>query len=287
MAVYKRSYRAYTGSYTPRWSRFLVIPRHAWRSVFQYRLMTMFYVTCFFFPAVCAIGIYLNNNLAFLAQYMQVPREGLLAIDGKFFLVFTNVQGVFAFLLTALVGPGLVSPDLVNGGLPLYFCRPFSRAEYVVGKMTALVALLSNITWIPGLLLWVLQASLADNWWRDNLWLAGAIFASAAAWIMMISLLALALSAWVRWRIVAGALMLVVLFLAAGIAQTINAVMRTDYGTVVDPAFNIEMLSMALFGLELPNDSVSVEQSLACLAAVSGLCLWLLTRKIRAYEVVR
>ena len=55
--------------------------------------------------------------------------------------------------LTAFVGPGLVSPDLANSALPLYFCRPFSRAEYVLGKCAVSVQLLSLITWVPGLIL--------------------------------------------------------------------------------------------------------------------------------------
>jgi ABC-type transport system involved in multi-copper enzyme maturation permease subunit len=52
----------------------------------------------------------------------------------------------FAFLLTAFVGPGLISPDLGNNALVLYFCRPFSRTEYVAGKLLVLVKLLSYIT---------------------------------------------------------------------------------------------------------------------------------------------
>jgi len=286
MAVYKRSYKAYAGSYTPDWSRFLVIPRHAWRNLMQYRFLTIFYVLCFFYPLGCALAIYLNNNLGFLAQYMQVPRDGLLEVGGKFFLVYTNVQGAFAFILTAFIGPGLVSPDLVNGGLPLFFCRPFSRTEYVLGKMTVLVVLLSNITWIPGLLLWSMQAGMADGWWKDNLDLAGAIFLSSAIWIVLISFMALALSAWVRWRIVAGALMLVIFFLGAGLAQAINAVMRTHNGHWIDPIIQIEVLGMTVFGVDLP-DWASLMESLLSLGVFTAVCVWVLSRKIKAYEVVR
>ena len=40
----------------------------------------------------------------------------------------------------------------------------------------------------------------------------------------------MALSAWVKWRVVAGALLLAVLFFGAGFAQAINAVLRTQSG---------------------------------------------------------
>ena len=60
-----------------------------------------------------------------------------------FFFAILTFQGSLAFLLTAWVAPVLVSPDLVNGALPLYLSRPFTRVEYVLGKATVLVTLLS------------------------------------------------------------------------------------------------------------------------------------------------
>ena len=44
--------------------------------------------------------------------------------------------------------------------LPLYLARPFCRTEYILGKIAVLVILLSAITWVPGLLLFLLQAYL-------------------------------------------------------------------------------------------------------------------------------
>ena len=57
----------------------------------------------------------------------------------------------FAAILGPLVGPVLVSPDLVNNALPLYFSRPFSRAEYVLGKVSVLALLLSLVGGVMGL----------------------------------------------------------------------------------------------------------------------------------------
>ena len=133
------------------------------------------------------------------------------------------VQGVLALLLTAFVGPSLISPDLANGGLALYLSRPFSRAEYVAGKMTVLLVLLSLITWVPGLLLYAIQASCTGwTWIRPNLWLAGSIVLGPLIWILVLSLIALALSAWVKWRIAAGACVLGLHFVGAGFAEAIN-----------------------------------------------------------------
>ena len=42
MAVYEQTYKPYTGKLTPEWSRFLIIPRHAFRGVFSSKLFTAF-----------------------------------------------------------------------------------------------------------------------------------------------------------------------------------------------------------------------------------------------------
>ena len=126
---------------TPSWSRFLILPRYSYARLFQSKFLIMFLVACFFYPLGCAGFIYLSHNLSFLKTF-NVQVGNLLSINGKFFLTFCGFQGGMAYLLTAFVGPSLVSPDLTNNALPLYFCRPFSRTEYVVGKMSVLMFLL-------------------------------------------------------------------------------------------------------------------------------------------------
>ena len=48
MAIYKRSYRSYTGPLTPNWSRFWILTRYAWSYLFRSRIMTGFFILCFF-----------------------------------------------------------------------------------------------------------------------------------------------------------------------------------------------------------------------------------------------
>src|SRR5262249_721536 len=130
MAVYRRSYKPYSGALTAPWSRFLVLFRYSRRSLFRSKIQTGFFVACFFYPIVCLVIIYLAHSASFLAE-LGIPAK-FISIDNEFFFHFMSVQGVLAFLMTAFAGPGLISPDLANGALPLYFCRPFSRAEYIL-----------------------------------------------------------------------------------------------------------------------------------------------------------
>src|SRR5438067_11986990 len=102
-----------------------------------------------------------------------ICNTALFEINGSFFGIYLGVQGALSFILTAFIGPGLVSPDLANGALTLYLCRPLSRTEYVLGKMSVLAIQLSWITWIPGLLLFFVQAGLSGpHWLIVNAWVA-------------------------------------------------------------------------------------------------------------------
>jgi len=285
VAVYRRTYTSYSGALTPAWSRFLVVFRCSRKNLFRSKFHTGFFVLCFFYPLLCLIAIYLAHHLSFLERYSGSNQ--LLTIDNKFFFVFITVQGVLAFMLTAFTGPGLISPDLANGALPLYFCRPFSRAEYVLGKASVLAILLSEITWVPGLVLFAVQASLAGSSWTWNhLWIISSLVLSSFLWIAILSLLAMALSAWVKWRIVAGALLLAVLFFGGGFGQAINAVMRTQSGHFIDIVYLIGTVWTSLFRID--NDrGISSSAAWIALLIYCGICLALLVRKVRAYEVVK
>lgn len=285
MSVYRRTYAAYSGALTPTWSRWFVLFRYARKNLFKSKFLTALFVGCFFWPVICLAIIYVANNLPFLQQ-LGVPSD-VAKIDNRFFYNFMTVQGVLAFILTAFAGPGLVSSDLANGALPLYFCRPLSRAEYVFGKASVLGILLSQITWVPGIVLFAIQGTLAGpSWTWDHLWIAGSLIISSLIWIAILSLLAMALSAWVKWKIVAGALLLAMLFFGAGFAQAINAVMRTSAGHFVDVAYLMMTVWNSLFGMD-GDRNFSVTQAWIAILVYCAICLGLLMRKVKAYEVVR
>ena len=306
MAVFENSYARYEGRLTPEWSRFLVLPRYALRDVFGSKFLTAIFCLCFIYPLVAAIVIYLHHNTNAIAL-MKINVRELLPIDASFFQFFIEVQGWLAFILAVLVGPVLVSRDLANNGLPLYLCRPFSRAEYVLGKMMVLIVLLSLVTWVPGLLLFLLQAYLEGaRWIVSNLRLAGAIFVGSMTWIVLLALLALAISAWVRWRVVASGALLGWFFIPSAIGDMVNSLFLTRLGNLISPAALIRNIWRGLFGTfmrEVGNFNVEdawgrrfadvvlreppLWASWLVVALICLVCLLLLARKVRAYEVIR
>jgi hypothetical protein len=79
-------------------------------------LILQFFNICFIFPLICAVGIYVNHSTRLLAMF---GARSLFHVDAGFFFHFLRTQGAMAFILTELVGPGLVSPDLANGAFDL------------------------------------------------------------------------------------------------------------------------------------------------------------------------
>ena len=287
MAVYKQTYKGYEGRRTASWSRFLILTRYSYARLFQSKFPVLFTAACLFFPVGCAIFIYLSHNSPLLDA--SGLRSGAMPeVDGQFFYVYCMVQGTMAFLLTTLVGPSLIAPDLANGAMSLYLSRPFSRAQYVAGKMAVLLVLLSLITWIPALLLYLIQVGCVGwSWAQSHAWLAGSILVGLWVWILILSLIALALSAWVKWKIAAGALILGVFFGGAGFGAAINAILRTHYGALIDLRQVIHTIWADLFRHSLVVTDLSVEEAWLMLGVSCCLCLWLLAKRIRAFEVVK
>ena len=284
MAVYKRTYKAYAGPLTSPASRFLVLQRYAFRSVFKSRMLLMAYMGCFIPGIFVLCALYLNQNASLLALVGQ--KVGFIKINGSFFLNFLTFQGVLAGILTAFIGPTLVAPDLVNGALSLYMSRPFSRAEYILGKGAVIATLAGAITAVPTLLMFIVQSSLVGwNWMLDNFYLANATLLVSAILLAVLTLLGLAMSALVRWRIVAGALILAVFAIGKGFAAMIDNVMRTNNGDYIDLQHLFSTVATDLFHATPAPDDIPVAAAWATLFGVCGLLLYILNRKLRVCEV--
>ena len=299
MAVYKKHYRGYQGPLTSAWSRFLVPVRYTFEDLNRSRFLTLFFLGSLIWPLLCAVFIWLGHNLSAL-KLLNIPAGKFISIDVLFFQTYLGFQSMLAFFMTAFVGPGLVSPDLANNAVPLYLARPFSRVEYVAGKMSVLVILLSAMTWLPGLALFGFQAYLEGNDWAgQNTRIASALFAGSMVYILILSFLALALSAWVKWRPVAGALLFGVFFVAAGFGVAINQVLRTKWGHLINLSYLIGTVWTELFEERLrrgpgavffrvkSDEEIPVWAAWTALGVVCAFCAWMLNKKIRGVEVVR
>ncbi|HEY2496602.1 MAG TPA: ABC transporter permease subunit [Candidatus Angelobacter sp.] len=294
MAVYKRTYKAYRGALTPAWSRFTVLSRYGLSTLFNSRPFTAYTVLCFLPFLIGLAYIYIVHNAAVQAvmgMRMGNAMPGL--INNDWFLGFLGIEAGMGFILAAWGGPGMITKDFANHSVQLYLSRPISRTEYLFGKISVLAALLSCTTWIPALVLFFVKAELQGNGWLwQNLWMAGSIVLSCLIWIAMISLISMAVAVWVKWRIAATALMLGIFFLLPAAAAILNAILRTQWGNLINLTHMITLVWMRLFRENISDlppafNGVPLWAAWASLLSVCVACFWLLDRKLRAREVER
>ncbi len=292
MAVYKRTYKAYQGRQTPIWSRFTVLARYGFANLFESRPFTAYAVLCMMPFVIGLVFIYFIHSSAVQAL-LNIRMGDAVQVNNNWFLNFLAAEAWMGFILTAWSAPGMISKDFANHSIQLYLSRPLSRAEYLLGKVSVLAVLLSCTTWIPALILFGLQAQLQGHGWGwKNLWMAGSIFVSGMLWIALISLLAMALAVWVRWRIAATALMFATFFLLPGFGFMLNAILRTRWGWLLNLPHTIFLVWGNLFRVPLRRmqpvgEAIPLWSAWAALLVVCAFCIWVLNLRLKAREVER
>src|SRR5271168_5120174 len=293
MAVYKRRYNPYTGSLTAAWSRFFVLTRFAFLDLFKSRFFVLLLILAIVPNLFFAGYIFVANNKT-VQLLMQIRSADFLAVETQYFIIIMTVQTNVAFLLNCWVGPVLISGDLTNGALSLFLSRPFSRADYVLGKLAVLSILLSAVTWVPCLLLFGLQSGLAHNGWIwSHLWMVVPIVFCSAIWILMLSLLSLAVSAWVKLRIVATGIIFIIFFIPAGLGEMFNHIMGTYWGGLLNFSYMFRIILEQGFRdpyrllARMHPSEIPISAAWASLIALCLLSLLVLNARLRARETVR
>jgi len=287
--VYERRWRRWSKQLTSARWRWLVITRFALKDVFASKAFLVYYVFCALPSLVALVTVYVTNNSGILSK-LGLAGEASSVID-SFVLSFLQqlfyFQAVPAFFLAVIVSPGLVAPDLANNAMPLLLSRPINRRDYVVGKMSILVLLMSPVTWCASMLVFVMQAVLkGGGWWHEHLRLGIGHLVGHGAWIMVISLLSLAISAWVRLKPLARGMLLGLFLILGPFSAIFNAMLRTDWGLIINLGAVITIVVSNIFDPVMKQPIPPLAAWLA-LVAVASLSMLVLARKIKAHEVVR
>jgi ABC-type transport system involved in multi-copper enzyme maturation permease subunit len=290
LSVFKHEYRAYSGRVTPLWSRASVLVRYGFAEAWSSKITLALFALSMIPVLVYLIGIYLANNPVARMVIMR-GNSANLEIDARFFMRVLVSQCWLALVVTAWIAPRLVSFDLSDNALPILLSHPISRFGYVFGKFIALFSSLSFVTWIPCLLLFAYQGYASPKpWVADNLRVAGGLLTGSIVWIVLLSLLGLALSSWVKWRVVATGIIFAAVFVPAGVGGVASAILRTKWGFLLNLPVMMTQLWQRLLGVaefnrigrDIPNAAIVVMLLSICL-----VCVAMLNARIRAREVVR
>lgn len=289
MSVFLHEYRPYSGRTTALWSRPLVLARYglqeAWSSKITVGLFVLSLLPCL----VEMIMIYVADNP--VARMLIARGNSALAINERFFLSVIETQCWFALVLASWVAPRLLSFDLGDNALPILLSHPISRFGYLAGKFIAVFVTLSYVTWIPCLILFVYQGYASpEPWMMAHLKVAFGLFAGSILWIALLSLVGLAVSSWVKWRVIATGAIFAVVFVPAGVGGIAMAILRTKWGLLLNmPVVMTEIWQRLLGAPAFGNPNLQLPSAaMAAVLVLAGLmCVAVLNARVRAREVVR
>jgi ABC-2 type transport system permease protein len=278
MPIHDQGYQRYGGNRVQTGSAWQVIAAAGLRTVLVQRKF---------------LGLMLLAWAPFLVRTVQayaaanIPQASILALKPETFREFLETQAFFVFVITIFVGSGLIAADRRANALQLYLAKPLTRWEYVAGKMAVLFTLLIAVTFLPAVLLLLVQIGFAGSFTflTSNLYLIPAITLYALAQVLLASTTMLALSSLSKSSRFVAVMYAGLIFFTAALFQAVRGITGSSVFAWLSPGDSLELLGDAIFRLPLRYDLPLWAATLVVvgLMVASGL---ILERRVRAVEIV-
>lgn len=239
------------------------------------------------------LGLLLASWMPFFARALQIyasanlPQASFLTLTPETFREFLEQQAIFVFFITVYVGSGLIANDRRANALQIYLSKPLTRAEYVLGKLAVLMTFLLLVTWIPGLLLLLVQVLFAGSFTFlvDNLYLFPAITLVAFIETSVAAVSMLALSSLSNSSRYVGILYTSLIFFSQALFGVLQFVTGGSNVAWVSVQADLSQIARAIFRQPLQYDT-PWPIALLVLALLIGLSSFVLEKRVRAVEVV-
>jgi ABC-2 type transport system permease protein len=200
---------------------------------------------------------------------------------------FLQQQGIFVFFITMYVGAGLIANDRRANALQIYLSKPLTRVDYVVGKLTTLLAFLIAVTWLPGILLLFMQMMFAGNltFVKANLFLIPAITAYAAVAVTVASFTMLALSSLSKSRRFVAVMYAGLIFFTAAMYQALRGITGSRAWLFISPGDVLDVIADRIFRSS-GESPIQFSVALLVVAVLLAASVVVLERRVRGVEVV-
>ena len=256
-----------------------VIARYALAATMRSRLFIAFLVACLVPVLVLLVAVYLRYNVAAIEEAGSALGS-VLDLDAWLFDSAFGIAQAVTFLVVLVVGPGLVAPDLANNAMPLYLSRPLARRSYVLGKLLVLVGLCVAVGLCPGLVLIVVNAGYGGEVaWLGAARLSAAFATGLLAWTVCLSMLALAISAWVKWRPAATLGLLGAYVVTTTLGDVLQSALGGRAASMLDMADAVQGIAATLSGIGEP--AMPATLAAAVVVGVVALAAWALVSRLR------
>lgn len=281
MPIHDQGYRRYGGHKARTGTGWTVIARAGIRTFISKRAFLGLLLVSWFPFFVRAVQFYAASNLT------SIPQASLLAPSAETFRQFLEQQQTFVFFVTVYVGAGLIANDRRANALQIYLSKPLTRAEYVFGKLAILMSFLALVTWLPAIVLLIVQITFAGNFtfFMNNVFLFPAITLFAFIEVALASSTMLALSSLSKSSRYVAILYAAVIFFTQAVYGVIYAVTRSTALSWLSFSANLAQIGDVIFRQPLKYET-PWPVSLLMILVVVGVSGLVLERRVRGVEVV-
>ncbi|MBN2433047.1 MAG: ABC transporter permease [Acidobacteria bacterium] len=268
MAIKSKGYQVWDGQLLRRALGWTPIFRQGVLQVFRKKRAKALYIFAGLPLLIFAAVIYVMTKPE-LKVFSEFIRE--YGTDPKLFgAYFTNGFMIFILLLLSVhAGASQIAGDRKSNAFALYFARPITKLDYILGKLAVVMFYLLAFTLAPGLILILLKMLFTGSMVID-LQVAGATVIFPLLVSLCFATMILAFSSLAR----SGKLVTVVLFVlyfASDIVQGIlSGIFRSRWFHLLSLRENIQNFGWTIFGANTRADDV-------LLGWLSGLVLLVLT----------
>ena len=278
MPIHDQSYRRYGGRRDLAGQAWMVIARSGIRTILRKRLFLGLLLMAWIPFVVGAVMVYLNASF---------PQFTLLAMTAQRFREFLGTQDIFVFFITIWVGAGLVANDKRANALQIYLSKPLTRTEYIIGKLVILSAFLLMVTWVPAILLLLLQLAFSGNFTflRQNLYLFPAVTVFSCLQVLTSAFTILALSSLSKSSRYVAILYAGAYLFSHAVYGVIYAITGSTKMSWLSLPGNLNQIGDIVFRVQ-PRYSTPAYVSVLAMAVVIGVSIWVLERRVRGVEVV-
>lgn len=278
MPIHDQSYRRYRGGKAR--------PGQAWTVIAAAGMMTMLRKRMF-------LGLLIFAWLPFLIRAVQLyvstnfPQMAMLAPTAETFREFLEQQGFFVFLITIYVGAGLIANDRRANALQIYLSKPLMRSEYIFGKAMVLFTFIIVVTFVPAILLLLLQVMFAGSFafLKANLFLFPAILVGTLLEATVVTFTMLALSSLSKSARYVGILYAGLLFFTKAVYGVMYAITGDSTLSFLSLGDNLAQVVDVIFRVP-PRYDTPWLVSLTVVLGLVALSISVLERRVRGVEVV-
>jgi ABC-type transport system involved in multi-copper enzyme maturation permease subunit len=220
-----------------------------------------------------------------LADFTPQPGNG----RDNGYVGFIFRQSYIVLILLAFSGSLVIGADFHQRGLTFYLSRGIDRRHYLLGKWLGLAGVISILTVLPALVLYVQYGLYSSNldYWLEYWWIPFTILGYGLMVCLVLGLSVMALSVYLRRTVPISITCFSTFVLLDEIGSQLHRATRVEHWRLLSLWRDVRYAARYCFDPHfMPDDRALGGWALLILAGVCLLCLAVLYRRVQAVEVV-